>query len=88
MDPSMVTTQSSEQILDSEFLVIRAKILEIAAALDRIYRAGGTPSDQRLAKLKEGINILLSKDDNRAEQVQLLFSREFDENWRANLDVK
>jgi hypothetical protein len=84
----MATTQSSEQILDSEFLVIRAKILEVAAALDRIDRAGEVVSDPRLAKLGEAVNLLLAKEGNRAEEVQLLFSREFDENWRANLGVK
>lgn len=84
----MATAQSSEQILDSEFLVIRAKILEVAAALDRIDRAGGIASDSRLPKLREAVNLLLAEEGNRAEQVQLLFSREFDDNWRANLGVK
>jgi hypothetical protein len=84
----MATTQSSEQILDSEFLVIRAKILEIAAALDRIDRAGGVVSDPRLAKLGEAVTLILTKEGNRAEAVQLLFSREFHDNWRENLGVK
>lgn len=84
----MATTQSSEQILESEFLVIRAKILEVAAALDRIDRAGEVVSDPRLPKLREAINLLLAKEGNRAEEVQLLFSREFDDNWRAKLGVK
>ena len=84
----MATRQSSEQILDSEFLVIRAKILEVAAALDRIDRAGGIAGDSRLLKLREAVNLLLAEEGNRAEQVQLLFSREFDDNWRANLGVK
>jgi hypothetical protein len=84
----MATMQSSEQILDSEFLVIRAKILEVAATLDRIDRSGGAGGEPRLAKLNEAINLLLAKEGNRAEHVQLLFSREFDENWRANLGVK
>jgi hypothetical protein len=84
----MATTQSSEQILDSEFLVIRAKILEVAAALDRIDRAGGAVSDPRLPKLREAVNLLLASEGDRAEKVQLLFSREFAENWRENLGVK
>jgi hypothetical protein len=84
----MATTQSSEQILDSEFLVIRAKILEVAAALDRIDRAGGVVSDPRLPKLREAVNLLLASEGNRAEKVQRLFSREFAENWRENLGVK
>ena len=36
---------NSKQILDREYLTLRAKILEIAASLDRIERADGDVSD-------------------------------------------
>jgi hypothetical protein len=84
----MPTKQSSQEILNGEFLIIRAKILEVAAALDRVDRAGGAASDQRLAQLREAIKLLLASDAVRAEHVQLHFSREFDKNWRTNLGVK
>jgi hypothetical protein len=84
----MPTKQSSQEILNGEFLIIRAKILEVAAALDRIDRVGSAASDPRLARLREAIKLLLASEGDRAEQVQLHFSREFDKDWRANLGVK
>lgn len=74
----------SKQILDREFLEIRAKILEVAAALDRIDRADGdVEDDSRMSLIREAINIIASKSDDpiRAERMQLLFSREYDANW-------
>ena len=74
---------NSKQILDREFLEIRAKILQIAASLDRIERADGdVDEDEKLELLRKGILILMSDSPDRAEQVQLLFSREYDESWR------
>jgi len=75
---------NSQQILDREFLVIRAKILEVAAALDRIDRADGdVSSDSRMALVADAIDVIHSKqsDPIRAEKIQLLFSREYDQKW-------
>lgn len=75
---------NSTQILDREFLVIRAKILEVAAALDRIERAeGDASSDSRIKLLADAIDVIATKhaDPIRAEKIQLLFSRQYDENW-------
>ncbi len=80
---------TSREIMDREYLPTRAKILEIAAALDRVARSeNGTPDDPRWQQLQSAIRLLLDGDGNRAEQVQLLFSRAFDENWRQTLGVK
>ena len=69
--------------LEREFLPVRAKILEIAAALDRIQRAAQDEhSDSRWAQLQAGIKILLEEEAERAEQVQLLFSQDYDEHWQ------
>ena len=75
---------NSQQILDREFLEIRAKILEIAAALDRIERAEGSVShDSRMALIADAINVIGNghPDPIRAEKIQLLFSRTYDEKW-------
>jgi hypothetical protein len=75
-------------VLEQEFLPLRAKILEIAAGLDRLDRAGGdSPSDERRQRLERAIRLLLEKAPSRAEQVQLLFSREYDEAWRKQFGV-
>jgi hypothetical protein len=80
---------ATREIMDREYLPTRAKILEIAAALDRVARSeNAEPDDPRWRQLQSAIQLLLAPDNNRAEQVQLLFSRAFDENWRQTLGVK
>lgn len=75
--------------LEREFLTIRAKILEIAASLDRLDRADGeTGSDPRLAQIRTGIEQLLSSDEGRAEAVQQVFSLPYDEAWRERFGLK
>lgn len=76
---------NSNQILDREFLAMRAKILEIAAALDRIDRAeGDVGSDPRTQLIADAIDIIgaMDADAGRAEKIQLLFSREYDDTWK------
>lgn len=78
---------NSNQIFSREFLEIRAKILEIAASLDRIERAEGECDDPRMKKIQEGLEILTGPDPDRAVAVQLLFSREYEESWRSEYGV-
>jgi len=79
---------SAEAILNREFLELRAKVLELAASLDRLHRAeGAVDDDPRLAKLRRGLEILLSPEADRAERVQLLFSRAYNEDWPTALQV-
>lgn len=85
---AMNTPQPAGEILEREFLPTRAKILEIAATLDRITRGGETIDDPRLERLREAIKLLLELESDRAEQVQLLFSRRYDEDWQKTLAVK
>jgi hypothetical protein len=83
--PSPMT---APQVLNREFLELRAKILELAASLDRLDRSEGSADDDpRLLRVREGIEILLSGRPDRAEQIQLLFSREYDEAWRQKLSM-
>ena len=84
----MAAGRNSADVLDQEFLPIRAKILEVAAALDRLDRAAGSlGADARRAQLQAAIQVLLRPEDARAEQVQLVFSRPFEEDWREELGV-
>lgn len=84
----MPAARSHAIVLEQEFLPLRAKILEIAAGLDRLDRAeGDAGSDVRRERLEEAMRILLSSEAGRAERVQLLFSREFDEKWRSAFGV-
>jgi hypothetical protein len=81
-------SRSLDAVLDEELLPLRAKILEIAAGLDRLDRAdSGSAADSRRDRLEEAIKLLLKDEPNRAEQVQLLFSREYDQRWRSNFKL-
>jgi len=80
---------TAPEVLDREFLEIRARILQIAASLDRLGRAEGEFAvDARHQKLQRALAILQSPEPDRAEKIQLLFSRTYDKNWVENLGVK
>jgi len=85
----MSTSLSAPEILNREFLEIRCKILEVAAAFDRLHRADGSLADDpRLPLLREALTIVLEAPEDRAEQVQMIFSREYDDDWQATMNVK
>lgn len=73
---------TAREALDRHFLEMRAKLLEVAACLDRIDRGGGAKEDPRLAQLGQAIQLLQDPTDGRAEKVQLLFSLPYDPEWR------
>lgn len=82
--------QTSEQILQQEFLLARSKILELAATLDRIDRAQGNVAEHPQMKLlQSGFKILTDAagPESRAEQVQLLFSRQYSDAWRQTFGI-
>lgn len=84
----MPTPMPAAGVLDREFLEIRAKLLQVAASFDRIDRGDGTvEGDPRLALFHEAIEVLLSGHTNRAEEIQLIFSRQYDDRWQTNLGV-
>ena len=79
---------TAPEILNREFLEIRCKILELAAAFDRLHRADGTVADDpRIERLREALTAVQDEPDARAEQVQMIFSRPYDENWQSTLKV-
>ena len=74
---------SNPEVLESEYLPMRAKILELAASLDRIERSEGDfEFHSQWQQIQSALKILLSESENRAEQLQLHFSREYDPAWR------
>jgi hypothetical protein len=79
---------SAKTILDREFLEMRAKVLELAASLDRMDRgAGSVAGDPRMNLIAQCLVVLQSDKANRAERIQLIFSRAYDPNWRQELGV-
>jgi hypothetical protein len=85
---AMTRARSPQQVLDDELLPLRAKLLEVAAVLDRMDRGQGPPpAAQTISTIRAAVETLLRGDPNRTEQIQLLFSRPYADNWRAALDV-
>jgi hypothetical protein len=75
----------ANQALDAFFFDARARILDLAAFLDRIERgdnAAAIQHDPRLNKIQQAINALLETGDRRAEEVQKIFSLDYDPNWQ------
>jgi hypothetical protein len=84
----MSNGRAATEVFDLELLPIRAKLLEVAAALDRIDRANGTvATDPRRTQVQAAIQVLLRPEDDRAEQIQLIFSRQYANDWREKLGV-
>ena len=78
----------SNEILEREFLAIRAKTLEIAAFFDRLERAeGDVAHGDKLELIREALDIACSENSDRAEQVQLIFSRQYDDDWQEQFDL-
>jgi hypothetical protein len=72
-----MTTLDARQVLDVYFLETRAKLLEIAATLDRVDRAaarGELRDDARLKFIADALTILQSTVPNRAELIQQRYS--------------
>jgi len=79
-----MTIPTAAEVLDREFLGIRARLIDIAASLDRIERATGPITDDpRLENIRRGLAVLAGEASGRAEQLQLIFSLPYDENWQT-----
>ncbi len=84
----MSIAPSATEVLDREFLELRAEILQAAARLDRLNRAAGNPeSDPRMNQLRRAIEVLSESETGRAERIQLVFSRPYNSGWKKNLQL-
>ena len=80
----MPDSMPAADVLEREFLQIRAKILEVGALLDRLDRGEGSVADDpRFAQIRHAIETLAGTTGNRAEQIQLLFSLPYHEDWQT-----
>lgn len=77
-----MTPLTAPAALDQFFLDTRSRVLDLAAAFDRLDRgAGDVAADPRLAKLRAAVEILLTPGPDRAERVQTVFSQAYDPAW-------
>ncbi len=85
----MLNTRDAEDVLNHDYLETRGKILEIAAVLDRIDRApigGHETPDPRVDQIRQALEALLIPGPGRSETIQLIFSLEYDPEWRNRLE--
>ncbi len=68
---------SAKKVLDTYFLENRGSLLEIAAFLDRLDRAGDAETgkaDFRYKAFRRAIKLLVECDENKTKALQLSFS--------------
>ncbi len=80
----MTDHPASSDVLDREFLPLRGKLIEVAAALDRIHRSGGGERDARMELIAKSLKQLteVHKTPDRAEQIQMVLSLPYEADWR------
>lgn len=81
----MSAPAAAPTILDRVYLEIRAKLLEVAASLDRIDRAEDSAemhADHRMRLIQKSLDILQTGCLDRAEQIQLIHSDQYDPSWQ------
>lgn len=66
--------QTQREIIDAYFMEHRAKLIDIAAYLDRIDRGSPCDPDFRHVAFVQAIGILMSNQPNRAKKILELFS--------------
>ncbi len=74
--------QPAHEVLNRTFLEIRAKLLDLAALLDRIDR-GGKIDDPKLDQLHKALAILQQRGLDRAEKMQMHFSLPYNPDWQS-----
>ncbi len=67
------TAPATTNLVDLSFMDARFKLIELAAFLDRVQKAG-QDDDFRVQQLKQAIQCLSQNDPQRARQVLLAFS--------------
>jgi len=83
----MTTPMPAKDVLSREYLEIRAKILELAASFDRLDRGGKVFNDPRIELIQKALATLNFETTERAEKVQMIFSREYESKWREKYQL-
>ena len=75
MSASTPSPLTPTELVDEYFIENRNRLLELAAFLDRIDRAGGAGvNDFRMHVFKEGVAALSSGASDRVHRIQMLLS--------------
>lgn len=73
-DVTNTSPQSKQQVVDTYFMEHRAKLIDIAAYLDRIDRGTGNVDDFRDDAFREAVGILTDGETHRAKRILDLLS--------------
>ncbi|HEY2784357.1 MAG TPA: hypothetical protein VGJ05_05210 [Fimbriiglobus sp.] len=77
-----MTPMPAKKVLDAYFLDARSRLLDLAAAMDRIDRgAGDAAGDPRVGRIREALAVLAGTEPDRAARVQQIFSLAYDPTW-------
>lgn len=86
--PPLPVPSGAPAALDRDYLDIRARLLDLAAALDRVDRDSRSDAhDPRRSAIARALDVLAGGQPQRATRIQELFSRPYDPQWRTRLDV-
>ena len=90
MSSKQITAErSAQQIVAEDFMIARARIVELAATLDRNERATGDVVDSKnMQLLMQGMHILCDDEVEKAKRVQLLMSRQYDPQWQTQMSIE
>lgn len=84
----MSTASDAKDVLDRDFLTIRSRLIDLAAALDRVERGeGSVERDPRIAQIRAALAIVAGPGADRAARVQVAFSLPYRENWRQEFGL-
>jgi hypothetical protein len=81
----------ASRALEQYFLDARCRLLDVAAILDRIDRGNDADvvvSDPRMQKIRRALEVLLNSNGGRAEQIQQIFSLDYDPNWKRKTEER
>ncbi|MCS7020501.1 MAG: hypothetical protein NZ703_03645 [Gemmataceae bacterium] len=75
---------TAQRAFELYFLETRAKLLDLAALLDRFERSADADqltNDPRWQQIRQALNVLNSDSLDKAEQIQMIFSQPYDPEW-------
>jgi hypothetical protein len=81
---------TAKSILDREYLEMRCRLLDLAAAMDRIDRgsdAVAVTNDPHLSLLRNAVHLLVDGKPERAARMQMHFSDPYSAEWQCELGV-
>lgn len=73
--PAVASTKTGSQLVDEYFIENRTRLLDIAAFLDRLDRAGDpADADFRVRAFREALRVVCKESAPRVERIQMIFS--------------